>query len=386
VLARSLSVCVPTLIAIGFASAPARAQELVDVAALEAQVEAAAELTELPAGPDWGVQDLSNSLPAVTQDAPEVPSAPAQDAEAPPEPAEPAPAPRYHAREPQYHAEYHGSDVDSTPPPATESTPAATSGDPAQTASTPDPAGVPVEPSSAPTVPEAPTTPTIWIWVWNWAWTQAGDERYRNSQSELPVDRISVDQNLPRILEKIGSQIPVQIDVQTGADIADEIMKDVGADAASIPAVAIAAPVAEAVPAAYRAPAEPRKTKLPPRAKSAAGAPALEPTLEEPLTALPLSPRSEATTDAGPAPRHARHGGKAPRPRRASRPAPTLPLSSERLTDASTASGVSGGILLKSFAVLIAAMLLAALGSGRRLRLPSGRLRGLLGTRTDPPG
>jgi hypothetical protein len=388
--ARRLAVFVPALIAIGFASAPAQAQELVDVAALEAQVEAAAELAELPAEPDWGVQDLSNSLPAVTQDAPEVPTAPAEIAEAAPEPIEVAPEPRYHAREPQYRTEYHPPEAEPTPPPPTESTPPATGGDQAQTPATPEPSRVPVEPPVTPAVPEAASTPTIWIWIWNWTWVQASDERYRNSQSPLPVDRVPVDQNLPRILEKIGTQIPVQIDVETGGDIAGEIMKEVAAEGSSIPAGLFAAPVAAAVPAAYRAPAKLRKTKLPPRAKPAGGSGLLVEPLGTPsgapLDLATLPPRSQARTRAAEARRHARHTGKAPRPRRASRPAPTLPLHSERLTDTTTASGVSGGLLLKSFAVLIASMLLAALGDGRRLRLPSIRLQGLLGTRTDPPG
>jgi hypothetical protein len=386
VLARRLSVCVATLITIGVASAPARAQELVDVAALEAQVEAAAELAELPAEPDWGVQDLSNSLPAVSQDAPEVPTAPAAIAEAPPEPTEAAPEPRYHAREPQYRTEYHPPEAESTAPASTESTPPERSGEPAQATATPDPARVPVEPPLTPAVPDAPSSPTIWIWIWNWTWVQASDERYHNSPSQFPVDRIQSDQNLPRILEKIGTQIPVQIDVQTGADIADEIMQDVAAEGMSVPALPFAAPVAAAVPTAYRAPAELRKTKLPLRAKPAQGSAALERPYETPLDLATLATDSRGTSDAAPAHRDARHAGKAPRPRRASRPAPTLPLPSERLTDESTASGVSAGIFLKAFAVLIASMLLAALGRGRRLRLPSTRLRGLLGTRTDPPG
>jgi hypothetical protein len=386
VLARRLSVCVPTLIAIGFGAAPARAQELVDVAALETQVEAAAELVELPAEPDWGVQDLSNPLPAVTQDAPRVPSAPAEIAQGAAEPAEAAPEPRYHPREPQYHVEYQGADVEPTPPPAPESAPTTASDEPVQAPATPEPARVPVEPPVTPAVPEASSTPTIWIWIWNWTWVQASDERYRNSPSPLPVDRIPVDQNLPRILEKIGSEIPVQIDVQTSGDIADEIMREVAAKGTPIPALPIAAPAAAAVPAAYRAPAALKKTKLPVRSKPARDSPSLEGPYGSRLELATLSSAASATTDAAPAARDARHAGKAPRPRRASRPAPTLPLDSERLTDASSASGVSGGLLLKSFAVLIASMLLAALGGGRRLRLPSIRMRGLLGTRTDPPG
>jgi hypothetical protein len=250
-----------------------------------------------------------------------------------------------------------------------------------QATATPDPARVPGEPSLTPAVPEAASTPTIWIWIWNWTWDPAGDGRYRNSQSQFPTDRISIDQNLPRILEKIGAQIPVQIDVQTSADIADEIIREVAAER-----LPIATPLAAPVPAVYRAPAELTKTKLPPRTKRARGSPSLERSYRTPVEVATISPSSQATADAAPAARHAPHAGKSPRPRRASRPAPSLPLPSERLTDASTASGVSAGIFLKSFAVLIALTLLAAMGGGRRLRLPSSRLRGLLGRRTDPPG
>jgi hypothetical protein len=378
VLARRLSVCVSTLIATGLvASAPADAQELVDVAALEAQVEAAAELTELPAEPDWGVPDLSNPLPAVSQDAPEVPPASTGIADA-------APEPRYHTRGAQYHTEYHTSEAEPAPPPATEPASPQREDEPAPAPATPEPADVSVDSAQTRAVPEASSSPTIWIWIWNWSWAQGGDERYHNSQVQDPVGRIAADENLTRISEKIGSQIPIQIDVQTGEDIAGEIMKEVAAsEVASIPALPVAAP---APAAAYRAPAQLKKTTPPLRTKPARGSASLKRPYVRARDVTTLPHGSRATTDAAPAPRHARHSGKAPRPRRASRPAPTLPLPSERLTDATTASGVSAGIFLKSFAVLIASMLLAALGGGRRLRLPSTRLRGLFGTRTDPPG
>jgi hypothetical protein len=358
------------------ASAPAGAQELIDVAALEAQVEAAAELTELPTEPDWGVPDLSDSLPAVTQDAPEVPSASTTATEAPPEP-------RYHAREPQYHAEYHGSEVDPAPPPATEPTPSATAGERVETHVRPEATPVSLEGADSAAVPEPASTPTIWVWVWNWTWVQGGDERYHNSYPQYPSGRVSADQELTRIMDKIGSQIPVQISVQTSRDIADEIIKEVAPEVAAMPAVPAAVPV----PAAdYRAPSQLRKTKLPLKSKPAPGSLRVADVHRAPLDPVSLAPAAPATTEASAGPREARRAGKAPRARRASRPSPALPLPSERLADKTTASGVSAGILLKTFVVLIASLLLAALGYGRRLRLPSTRLRGLLGTETDPPG
>jgi hypothetical protein len=380
VLHRRLSACVTTLIAAGLiASAPAGAQELIDVAALEAQVEAAAELTELPAEPDWGVPDLSNPLPAVSQDAPEVPPAPTGIGDA-------APETRYQTRGAQYHTEYHTSEVDPAPPPATEPASPQIDDEPAQAPATPEPADVSVESAQTPAVPEASSSPTIWIWIWNWSWVHGSNERYHNSQVLDPSSRIAADENLKRVIDKIGSQIPVQIDVQTGDDIADEIMKEVAPEVASIPTLPVAAPAPAAIPAAYRAPAQLKKTTPPLRTKPARGSASLERPYVRALDVTKLPNGARASTDAAPAPRHARPSGKAPRPRRASRPAPTLPLPSERLTDATTASGVSAGIFLKSFAVLIASMLLAALGGGRRLQLPSIRLRGLFGTRTDPPG
>jgi hypothetical protein len=71
---------------------------------------------------------------------------------------------------------------------------------------------------------------------------------------------------------------------------------------------------------------------------------------------------------------------------RAAVPTPPLRTDDVRLTDAGSASGGGVGFLLKTIAVLTAFMLLAALGYGFRIWLPVTRLRGLLGTRTDPPG
>jgi hypothetical protein len=377
------------LVAIGFASAPAQAQELIDVAALEAQVEAAAELTELPTESDWGVPDPSNALPAVTQDAPAVPQASTEVTEA-------APEPRYHAVGAQYHAEYQAPDTAAAPPPAAEPTPPEASTQPATAAATPEQKPVPAEPVSTPVAPESASTPTIWIWVWNWTWVQGTDERYRNSESQYQVERIPVDQNLPRILEKIGTQMPVQISVQASGGIADEVMKQVERDVreaaplAAVPAVTPlgvpAAATAAAPPSAFRAPADLSKMRVTSPTKPLRGSLELDRPSGAALELATLSPGSLASPETTPARSSARPAGKAPRPRRASRPAPTLPQPSERITDASTASGVSAGIFLKSFAVLIASTLLAALGRGRRIRLPSVRWRGLLGTRTDPPG
>jgi hypothetical protein len=374
------------LVAIGFASTPAHAQELIDVAALEAQVEAAAELTELPAEPDWGVPDPANALPAVTQDAPAVP-------EVPDVTSEPAPAPRYHTVGAQYHAEYQAPESAAAPLPGAEPTPPPSSPQPATVAPSPEQKPVPAEPVSTPAAPEAEPTPTIWIWVWNWTWVQGNDERYRNSENQYQVERVPVDQNLPRILEKIGAQMPVQIGIQASGGIADEIMKQVERTVPQVPAVPVVGRVAAPAPIAppeaeFRAPADLKKMSAASPMKPQPLQGPLE--LERPSrTALELAtlPRgSLAAPESAPARSDARPAGKAPRPRRASRPAPTLPEPSERITDASTASGVSAGIFLKSFAVLIASMLLAALGRGRRLRLPSVRWQGLLGTRTDPPG
>jgi hypothetical protein len=71
---------------------------------------------------------------------------------------------------------------------------------------------------------------------------------------------------------------------------------------------------------------------------------------------------------------------------RAAAPKPPLPATDERFADGGSASGGGVGFLLKTIAILTAFMLLAALGYGFRIWLPVTRLRGLLGTRTDPPG
>jgi hypothetical protein len=385
VLGAGRSICVSTLIAFALIPpAQAQAQELIDVAALEAQVEAAAELAQLPAEPDWGVPDLSNSLPAVTQDAPEVPPAPAEVEQAPPEP-------RYHARGAQYHAEYQGSEDSPESPPVANNPSPATAEEPAEPAPEPPAQRVSVEtppPEARPeAVPAATSAPTIWIWVWNWTWTQANDERYRNSSDQYRTDRILPDQNVTRIIEKIAPQIPVQIGVQTGSDITGEIMEKLKPEVMQIPLASPAALKPTTPVAGYRAPLTLKAGTVKPRRAASARRPLA--VARPPVTSLELAtlgPPTLSRAEAAPAPRHARRAGKAPRARRASRPAPTLPLPSERITDGTSASGVSGGILLKSFAVLIASMVLAALAPGRRLRLPSSRWRGLLGTRTDPPG
>jgi hypothetical protein len=352
----------------------AGAQGLVDVAALEAQVEAAAELVELPAEPDWGVQDLSDSLPVVEQDAPEVPVVA-------PEAPEAAPAPQYHPDQPRYHTEYQAPEGNPVPPPIDSPAPAVPGEDPAQTPAAPLPTAAPVEPAPTPLVPQAPSTPTIWIWVWNWTWVQGSDERYHNSDDQYHGGVPSIDQNLTRIIDRVGVQMPVQIDVQTAEDIAGRIMKDIaqeGADPPSAPAAAAAAPMETTD---YRRPAKIR-TSAPSARERLARGPA---TVQRLVDAEPVTRQLLESEQAAPASRQAR-GSKPPQIRRASRPAPTLPRPAERLGDSGTASNASAGIFLKSFAILIASLLLTAMGRGRRLRLPSTRPLGLLGSRTDPFG
>jgi hypothetical protein len=378
VLAQGVKI-LPAVIAIGLiAAAPARADELIDVAALEAQVEAATELAELPTEPDWGVPDQSNSPPVVTQDAPEVPPAPEPVAEAPAEP-------RYHADEPQYHAEYHAPESESVPEPAGEQTPAGASAQPAEEPATPAPAPI-SSPSTAPAATaQTPATPTIWIWVWNWSWDQGGDGRYRNTDEQYQIDPWISDRDITRITDKIGKQIPIQISVQTGNDIADEILREIpAAPAPIVPSAPVARPAPAAPLDAYRAPPETQKRKGAPsrRGARARSDDALEPAYAPPLDVATTPAR--AARDAASTPRKAR-GGKWPRARRVSRRAPSLPVHGERIADSAAASGASAG-LLKTIAVLALALLLAAFGYGRRIWLPVAQLRGLLGTRTDPPG
>lgn len=358
------------------AAAPARAEELIDVAALDAQVEAATELAELPTEPDWGVTDQSTPLPVVTQDAPEVPP-PTTVAEAPAEP-------RYHPAEPQYHKEYHATQADPAPAPVADPVPveatAQTEQAPATPASTPV-SPPPAEPAAA---PQTPATPTIWIWVWNWNWDSGSDGRYRNTDEQYQIDPRISDTDITRIAEKIGRQIPIQISVQTGNDIADEILREIP----GAPAPVAPAPVEQAAPAApldaYRTPPETQEHKGAPtrRGARARSDEAREPAYEAPLDVATTPVR--AARDAASTPRRAK-GGKWPRARRVTRRAPSLPLPGERLADSAAASGASAS-LLKTIAILALSLLLAAFGYWRRIWLPVPQLRGLLGTRTDPPG
>jgi hypothetical protein len=385
VLAERLKIFLPTAIAIGLiAAAPARAEELIDVAALDAQVEAATELAELPTEPDWGVTDQSTPLPVVTQDAPEVP-APATVAEA-------AAEPRYHSAEPQYHTEYHATQADpapapvaDAPAPVAEQAPAEATVQTDQAPATPAPTPVSPPPAEPAAAPEAPASPTIWIWVWNWSWDSGSDGRYRNTDDQYQIDPRISDADISRIAEKIGRQIPIQISVQTGNDIADEVLREIpGAPAPVTPP----APVEQAAPAppldAYRAPPETQGRKGAPTRRGArvGSDEAGEPAYEAPPAVATTPVR--AARDAASTPRKAK-GGKWPRARRVSRRAPSLPLPGERLADSAAASGASAS-LLKTIAILALSLLLAAFGYWRRNWLPVTQLRGLLGTRTDPPG
>jgi hypothetical protein len=372
--ATRLKIFLPAAVAMGLiAPAPAQAQELIEIAALDAQVEAATELAELPMEPDWGVPDPTNSLPAVTQDAPEVPTV----AEAPTEP--PA-EPRYHADEPQYHAEYQAQQADPAPSPAVEQTPAATTEEAETGAATPASTPTSAPPAEPPAAPQSPETPTIWIWVWNWSWNEEEAERYRNTDEQYQIDRWVSDDEITRIVDKIGRQIPIQISVQTGNDIVNEIVREIPREGIPV------APAVPAVPAperdAYRAPHQTRKQRGAPSRDAARSEEAPEPAYEAPLEIAP--PPAQAARNRASTPRKA-SGGKWPRARRVSRRAPSLPLPAERLADSAAASGASGG-LLKTIAILALSLLLAAFGFGRRIWLPVARLRGLLGTRTDPPG
>jgi hypothetical protein len=180
----------------------------------------------------------------------------------------------------------------------------------------------------------------------------------------------------------MGVQIPVQIGVQTGSDIADEIIRDISPGSApqETPPAAVPAP---AVPLdAYRPAPRAQKEKSAPPRRHAPGSAALDRPYGAPLdVALPAHPLRSG--DAAPA--RVTGGGERPRARRASRPAPSLPLPGERLADSAAATGGSAS-LLKTIAVLALSLLLAAFGHGRRIWLPAARWRGLLGTQTDPPG
>lgn len=376
-LAQRLKIFLPTAMAIGLiAAAPARAEELIDVAALDAQVEAATELAELPTEPDWGVTDQSTPLPVVTQYAPEVPP--------PTTVAEAAAEPRYHPAEPQYHKEYHATQADPAPAPVADPVPVEATAQTEQAPATPAPTPVSPPPAEPAAAPQTPATPTIWIWVWNWNWDSGSDGRYRNTDEQYHIDPRISDTDITRIAEKIGRQIPIQISVQTGNDIADEILREIP----GAPAPVAPAPVEQAAPAApldaYRAPPETQEHKGAPtrRGARARSDEAREPAYEAPLDVATTPVR--AARDAASTPRRAK-GGKWPRARRVTRRAPSLPLPGERLADSAAASGASAS-LLKTIAILALSLLLAAFGYWRRIWLPVPQLRGLLGTRTDPPG
>jgi hypothetical protein len=270
----------PIAVLIGLAlAAPAGAQELVDVAALESRLEAAGELAELPTEPDWGVADTVGSDPTASADAPQVPVASATEAPAPEpstteapagEPAavddsEEAAAARYHTEEPQYHAEYHASEParvteapraapDPVVPPAkaapeaalataaalaqaAQSEPARTEPPPTESRAT-EPAAPPTSspaPASAPTpVQEASTpvqeatsaTPTIWIWIWNWNWTTVADGRYHDSVDQYQIDESILGTDVPKSVAS-SVRMPAQIDLQTGVDIVDKIQRGI---------------------------------------------------------------------------------------------------------------------------------------------------------------
>jgi hypothetical protein len=415
---------IPFAVLMGLAlAAPAQAQDPLDVAALEARLEAAGELAELPTEPDWGVTDPLASDAATPQDAPEVP------VESAAEPAADATEPRYHPRGPQYHAEYHPSapepvapelppvtaepapvaepaappvdDARDTPRPAEAPAPAETPTAPpvAPAASAPAPAPAPAStPAPAPATPSA--TPTIWIWIWNWNWTQLPDGRYHNSGTQYQVDEPLLDPEVGEIVKNIGVEMPVQIDVRKGSDIVTEIqrgvspeqaVKDVLAEGAKdTPLEEVLAPAAEepttSAPSVKRS-AEPKASDRAKRKREAPGR------ARPPESAQQVLLRSEASSEAyfasGDVARASRHTGRSTarvRMHRVAAPKSPLPTNDERLADTGTASGPNAGFVIKTSAILAAFLMLAALAYGRRLWLPATRLRGLLGSRAEPPG
>ena len=376
-LAQRIRLCLAIALANGLVGVgQASAQELVDVAALGAQVEAAAELAELPAEPDWGVQDLSDSLPVVESDAPEVPSAAVDASQA-------APTPQYHSEKPQYHEEYQIPEANPVPPPIDTPTPALPDAERVEVAAAPIATSAPAEPTPSQPAPQTPAAPTIWIWVWNWTWVQGADERYHNSNDQYQVGVPTIDENLTRIIERVGIQMPVQIDVQTGDDIVGEIAKNITGEGVGPISATEAAPALPMPTTDYRRPAKIRTSA--PSVKRPSRAPAAgERSAAPPVDGGNVAPQLLASARAVPVSQAS--AGKAPRVRRATRPSPTLPRPAERFADTGTASSASAGIFLKSFAILIASLLLTAMGRGRRLRLPSTRPLGLLGGRTDPFG
>jgi hypothetical protein len=365
---------------------PARADELAELDSLESSVVAAGELVQLPTEPDWGVPDPSSSMAAVPQDAPEVPPAPAATppapAETPPTPAETPAETRYHAAEPQYRAEYQAPAADSAPPPDASSAAAPPPPEPPSDPSEP-PAEAETassEPVSAPasTPAEAPATPTIWIWMWNWTWFQGGEERYQNFQDQYQIDESLLEEDLATIIQSIEAQIPVRIDIKTTRDITEEIMPQFNPGES---------PGAESDPPPL---AEPRSTppaaaKQTPRLhRTFSPRPVrLERAFDAPLTVA--SPQPRPLRSARP-PHRGKEDKAPPRVRRVSRGTSDLPRPAERFADSAAASGGAAGSVLKTIAILALSLLLAAFGHGRRIWLPASRWRGLLGSRTDPPG
>jgi hypothetical protein len=473
----------PIAVLIGLAlAAPAGAQELVDVAALEARLEAAGELAELPTEPDWGATESLGSDPTASADAPQVPVDSATEAAAtepsaseppatePPatEPSEDATGARYHAEEPQYHAEYHASEqapVTKAPPPApdpvvpvkadpdaalataaavvepavaqpTQSEPARAV--PAQTESrATEPAAPPTSspaPASAPAPEQAAASaaPTIWIWIWNWNWTTVADGRYHDSAGQYQIDESILGADVGKSVES-SVRMPVQIDLQRGVDIVDGIQrgispvetvrevqrearevtleatkevvlqaKDLGVDVdAALGEVDAAVEETEvALERVFRAPsaqrptaaasvavrAEARTTARAGRKRNAHGGTAASQSAHARAHVVSSSASYFASGDAVRSSRHSKRSAARPRMHRAAAPKPPLPATDERFADGDSASGGGAGFLLKTIAILTAFMLLAALGYGLRIWLPVTRLRGLLGTRTDPPG
>ena len=477
----------PLAVLIGLAlAAPAGAQELVDVAALEARLEAAGDLAELQTEPDWGVTDSVGSDPTASADAPQVPVDTASEASTPEpstteaaateapatEPSEDATAARYHAEEPQYHAEYHASEPAPVtapvteaprpaPDPAVESTKAAreaalaaaaavagpAQSEPAETEPAPtesratEPAAPPTSspaPVSAPTpVQEATSaTPTIWIWIWNWNWTTVADGRYHDSVDQYQIDEPILGADVPKSVES-SVKMPAQIDLQTGVDIVDKIQRgispveavreaqrearaitleatqevslqarDLGVEAEA-PLVEVDA-VLEETEAALERVFRPlrRSSAHPPTAAGSVAVRAEARTsaragrkrgahARTAVTSRSAHTRAQvasssasyfASGDAARSSRHAKRSPARPRMHRAAAPTPPLRTDDVRLTDAGSASDGGVGFLLKTIGLLTAFMLLAALGYGSRIWLPVTRLRGLLGSRTDPPG
>jgi hypothetical protein len=374
VLAARARISLLIALAIGLMLAPpAQADELVVLDSVESSIEAAGELVQMPTEPDWGVPDPATSLPAVPQDAPEVPAAPI---EAPQEI-------RYHVQGPQYHAEYQAPAADPAPPPAPTPAPAATpTAPPAEAApeaeaapSTPVPAEVPT-PVSTPV--EAPSAPTIWIWVWNWTSIEGGEERYQNSEIRYQIDDSLLEDDLTEIVQSIEAQIPVRIDVKTGMEITEEILPKV------IPGHA---PEQDLEPVIAREPESAPPATSKPRSKTTRTF-APRPIGLERAVDPPLAVSGVGLTQLP----HARRGGrekterKTPRASRPTRGTSELPRPGERFADSAAASGGAASSVLKTIAILALSLLLAAFGHGRRIWLPVSRWRGLLGSRTDPPG